>query len=301
MQNSIHSRQKANKIIRRRSTYKRKGSFLIFFGIIFVAVAMKIEGAVALITGGAMGIGRAMAETLLQNGAKFVSVLDLNESAGSATEEDLNKSFGADKVKFFKCDVTSKDQLHDAFQKTLEVHNRLDIVCNNAGIEEQPDTEKIIRVNLLGTINGTNLARDIMMKQTDPAGGLIINTASMGGLLPTFYAPSYSASKYGIVGYTRSLAAHPLIRKANIRLTLLCPSFVDTSMVTRAKDGDPILQAVMMRANVLPMSTVIEAFLKAVTDDSLNGAAIRVTPGRGVDLNTFESPEEVAELEIVKP
>lgn len=262
---------------------------------------MKIEGAVALITGGAMGIGRAMAETLLQNGAKFVSVLDLNESAGSATEEDLNKSFGADKVKFFKCDVTSKDQLHDAFQKTLEVHNRLDIVCNNAGIEEQPDTEKIIRVNLLGTVNGTNLARDIMMKQTDPAGGLIINTASMGGLLPTFYAPSYSASKYGIVGYTRSLAAHPLIRKANIRLTLLCPSFVDTSMVTRAKDGDPILQAVMMRANVLPMSTVIEAFLKAVTDDSLNGAAIRVTPGRGVDLNTFESPEEVAELEIVKP
>lgn len=213
---------------------------------------MKIEGAVALVTGGAMGIGKEFVETLLQKGVKLCNFLDLNEVVGSSVAEEFQKSYGAERVNFIKCDVSSKEQLEAAFEKTRAAYDRLDIVCNNAGIEESGGVEKVIQVNLIGSMNGTVLAKDIMMKENKPPGGVIVNTASMAGLYPAFYSPIYSASKHGVIGFTRSLASHPFIQKANIRLNLICPAFVQTDMVTRARGGDPILQGIMSKANLSP-------------------------------------------------
>ncbi|PIK43682.1 putative 15-hydroxyprostaglandin dehydrogenase [Apostichopus japonicus] len=263
---------------------------------------MKIEGAVALVTGGAMGIGKEVVETLLQKGVKLCNILDFNEEVGAAVAGEFQKSYGADKVNFIKCDVSSREQLQDAFKKTQASHGRLDIVCNNAGVqtEDEGNFEKSIQINLIGSMYGTLLAKDIMMKENNPPGGVIVNTASMAGILPAFYSPFYAASKHGVVGFTRSLAQHPFIKKANVRLNLICPSFVETAMVTRAREGAPILQAVVSKANIVPMSDVMKAFLMAIEDDSLTGQAIRVTPGGGVDLQDFSSQlEDIAKLNIV--
>ncbi|XP_041049276.1 15-hydroxyprostaglandin dehydrogenase [NAD(+)]-like isoform X2 [Carcharodon carcharias] len=139
---------------------------------------MSLAGKVALITGAAQGLGKAFAEILLKNGAK-VSLLDINIAAGLELKSTFDKVYGAPQTMFTPCDVTSDDQLKDAFKKTVENFLQLDIVCNNAGIGDEKNWERCVDINLVSMIRGTYLGLNYMSKKNGGAGGVIINISSM--------------------------------------------------------------------------------------------------------------------------
>ncbi|XP_017275338.1 15-hydroxyprostaglandin dehydrogenase [NAD(+)]-like [Kryptolebias marmoratus] len=245
---------------------------------------MALEGKIAVVSGAAMGIGKAVVEILLQNGAKVV-VLDINETAGQSLLEALNKKHGAGKTLFMKCNVESEEQLKAAFQKTVKTFGGVDIVCNNAGILNEEEYEKTISVNLTSIIRASYVALEHMNKLSGGRGGVIINTASMAGLGPIVCCPAYTAAKFGVVGFTRALAAASESLGYGIRINAVCPSFVQTDM----KDRTPNLLgrfSVMIEAlnemcdkmGVLTTSDVAEGFMDLLKDETKNGQALLVMP-----------------------
>jgi len=185
----------------------------------------------ALVTGGAVGIGRACAVALAGAGAD-VAILDVDEKTGLKTAEEI-ESLGRDSV-FVKCDVTSKIQVAGAVGEVAERFGRLDVAVNNAGIAilgadeqlDQADWDKVIAVNLTGVFLCAQAEAQQMIAQ-DPPGGKIINTASMSATIANCNA-SYDASKAGIVHMTRTLAAE--WGRFNINVNCISPSYVLTPM-----------------------------------------------------------------------
>ncbi|KAM6971905.1 15-hydroxyprostaglandin dehydrogenase [NAD(+)] [Aplochiton taeniatus] len=108
---------------------------------------MALCGKVALVTGGVQGIGRAVVESLLAKSAK-VAILDQNEIAGEECKKELDTEFGDGSSCFIWCDVSNGEKLREAFQSTVDQFGRLDIVINNAGINNEKNWEKTIEVNL---------------------------------------------------------------------------------------------------------------------------------------------------------
>ncbi|XP_028838417.1 15-hydroxyprostaglandin dehydrogenase [NAD(+)]-like isoform X2 [Denticeps clupeoides] len=143
--------------------------------------AMSLSGKVAVVTGAAQGLGKAFARVLLKNGTK-VALLDVDEDAGAATEAALRDEFGSDATLFLRCDVCSDEEMKNAFQKTLQQFGRLDVVCNNAGIINETNWQKMVDVNLNGVVRGTYLALQHMKKENGGQGGVIINVASMAAV-----------------------------------------------------------------------------------------------------------------------
>ncbi|XP_058495488.1 15-hydroxyprostaglandin dehydrogenase [NAD(+)] isoform X2 [Solea solea] len=139
---------------------------------------MSVNGKVALVTGGAQGIGRAVVQSLLKSLAK-VSVVDLNQSSGEECKKQLDAEFGEGNCSFIQCDVSDGNALKDAFQRTVDQFGRLDIVINNAGINNEKNWEKTIEVNLTSVIKGTYLGLEHMSREHDKEGGTIINVSSM--------------------------------------------------------------------------------------------------------------------------
>uniref|UniRef100_A0A3Q0S7Y8 Zgc:56585 n=1 Tax=Amphilophus citrinellus TaxID=61819 RepID=A0A3Q0S7Y8_AMPCI len=141
---------------------------------------MALNGKTAVVTGAAMGIGKAITEILLKNGAK-VALLDVNKAAGESLMEVLRKQYGPDQMLFLLCNVESDEQFKAAFQKTLETFGGIDILCNNAGILNETTWENMVSINLMGAIRGTYLGLEHMSKLSGGRGGVILNTASMAG------------------------------------------------------------------------------------------------------------------------
>ncbi|XP_071785998.1 15-hydroxyprostaglandin dehydrogenase [NAD(+)]-like [Asterias amurensis] len=254
---------------------------------------MRIQGKVALITGAAEGLGGAFAEELLKKGAKGVGIADVNVSKGKETAGLFLSKYGHQKAIFLQCDVTSEKQLEDAFRKTKEEYGRLDIVCNNAGIGDERKWRLMIDINLAAVVHGTYLARKYMSKQHGGSGGLVVNIASMAGLILGPLSPVYTATKHGVVGFTRSMASFDAaFSKDDIRLNTICPSFSDTSIINKTVapefvDGD-IMKQVAGTLKLLPVSRVAEGFMRLVEDDDLHDQVMRVTHERGIDFQRFK-------------
>nr|XP_023016996.1 uncharacterized protein LOC111506215 [Leptinotarsa decemlineata] len=107
------------------------------------------QGKVAIVTGGASGIGLAIVKKFLQQGAKGVGEVDISEETGKKVVSSLEKEYG-DKVIFIKGDVSKEEDVRNAFDKMIKGFKNLDIVVNNAGIEEVPNYEKVVSINLVG-------------------------------------------------------------------------------------------------------------------------------------------------------
>ncbi|XP_053188374.1 15-hydroxyprostaglandin dehydrogenase [NAD(+)]-like [Scomber japonicus] len=197
---------------------------------------MALDGKIAVVTGAAMGIGKSMTEILLQNGAK-VTLLDVNASAGKSLKESLDKQYGREKTLFLSCNVESDEQIKAAFQKIIETFGRIDIICNNAGILNENKWEKTVSINLLGVIRVTYLALEHMDKTNGGQGGVIVNTASMAGLGPLLSCPVYTATKYGVIGFTRAMAAASTASGYGVRFCALCPGFVQTDLCSTILDN----------------------------------------------------------------
>ena len=190
-----------------------------------------LTGKKALVTGGAVGIGRACAVALAGAGAD-VAIIDIDAETGPKTAEAI-KAMGRDSL-FVRCDVTSKAQVQDMVKAVVAAFGRLDIGVNNAGIAilgadeelDQVDWDKVIAVNLTGVFLCAQAEAQQMIRQ-QPTEGKIINTASMSATIANCNA-SYDASKAGIVHMTKTLAAE--WGRFNINVNCISPSYVLTPM-----------------------------------------------------------------------
>ncbi|GLD46708.1 15-hydroxyprostaglandin dehydrogenase [NAD(+)] [Lates japonicus] len=255
---------------------------------------MALDGKIAVVTGAALGIGKAITETLLQNGAK-VALLDLNETAGKSLMEAINKQYGQGRALFLNCNVESEEQIKAALQKTAETFGGIDILCNNAGILNERTWEKTVSINFVGVIRVTYLALEHMSKLTGGRGGVIINTASMAGIGPLFSCPVYTATKHGVVGFTRAMAGASTASGYGVRFNALCPSFVQTNLLSTLTSElgqfanlAEATQQLIDKMGILNVSDVAESVLELVTDETKNGEALLVFP-KGKNYMTFPS------------
>jgi NAD(P)-dependent dehydrogenase (short-subunit alcohol dehydrogenase family) len=190
-----------------------------------------LTGKKALVTGGAVGIGRGCAVALARAGAD-VAIVDINQEAGAKTADEV-RSLGRDSV-FVACDVTRRDQVQAMAGRVVDHFGGLDIGVNNAGIgilgadEELPqeDWDKVIAVNLTGVFLCAQAEAQQMIRQS-PTGGKIINIGSMSATICNCNA-SYNGSKAGVVQMTRMLAAE--WGRFNINVNCISPSYVLTPM-----------------------------------------------------------------------
>ncbi|XP_029029801.1 15-hydroxyprostaglandin dehydrogenase [NAD(+)]-like [Betta splendens] len=243
---------------------------------------MALNGKVAVVTGAAMGIGKAITERFLQSSAKVV-LLDMNETAAKSLMQELVAQHGDDRLLFLSCNVACDDQMKAAFQKVTETFGGIDIVCNNAGILDECDWEKTVSVNLGGVIRGSYVALEHMNKLTGGRGGVVINTASVAGVFPMEAFPAYSASKHGVVGFTRALAAASTASGYGVRFNAICPGAVQTPLLSgfRSKMGrfahmEPAVHQVMTQTGTMKPCVVAESVLALVMDETRNGEALMI-------------------------
>ncbi|XP_031348814.1 15-hydroxyprostaglandin dehydrogenase [NAD(+)]-like isoform X2 [Photinus pyralis] len=197
----------------------------------------ELEGKVALITGGASGIGLATVKELLLNGLKAISVVDFNESAGQKVVEDVNKEYGANTAIFVKVDVGNAAEFRGAFEATIKKFNNLDIVINNAGILNEIDWEKMIKTNVNGTVNGCLLALEFLQRHRSTNEGVIVNIASISGLETYGHTPIYNATKHAVVGLSRSLGLHGHYDRTAVKILTVCPGCTQTQLLMGSMEG----------------------------------------------------------------
>ncbi|KAF5299859.1 hypothetical protein FQA39_LY11396 [Lamprigera yunnana] len=192
----------------------------------------EIEGKVALVTGGSSGIGEALVIELLNNGAKGVSIAGTNVESGKKVLNELQTRFGVEKVIFVQADVSDKIQFEECFKKTIEKFNNVDILINNAGIANDKEFEKMVSVNVNGTINGTLLAiQNYISKYKSGSEGVIVNVSSGAGVHSNEVVPLYAATKYAVIGLTRSFGTELHYNINNIRIFAICPGITDTPIL----------------------------------------------------------------------
>ncbi|XP_031338209.1 15-hydroxyprostaglandin dehydrogenase [NAD(+)]-like [Photinus pyralis] len=187
-----------------------------------------ISGKVALITGGSEGIGAAIAKELLRAGLKGVTILGRSADKGTRMVEELTKEFGKGKAIFIRADVSTKEEIEEAFKKTVEIFNNIDIVVNNA-VTLTKDWDRYITANLTGTIAGTMLAYETYLpKYASDNKGVIIIMSSQSGLYGEPSAPLYAASKSGGIALTISMGSEYHYNRTGIKVIAVCPGYTDT-------------------------------------------------------------------------
>ncbi len=244
---------------------------------------MDPTGKVAVITGGASGIGLATAKLLAANGARIV-IADIQADAAEAALQEIAAQDG--EARFVRTDVTKREDVHGMIDFAVREFGQADIFHNNAGVSERgldffsEDSEEWIRtvdINLTGVLRGTQLEIQHLRKQG--GGGVIVNTASMAGLVPAPATPVYAATKAGVVHLARTLA---WLGREDIRVCAVCPTFTHTPLFDRG--GEPAFEMARREAGgILEPQQVAEGVLELVRDDTRAGAVMRVTVNRGLD------------------
>jgi NAD(P)-dependent dehydrogenase (short-subunit alcohol dehydrogenase family) len=200
------------------------------------------EEATAIITGGASGIGRALAEELAKRGGEVV-LADLQIELAEEAAREIRLAGG--QATAWQLDVTDFSAMEKLLRETVERTGRLDYIFNNAGIgiggdvhrHSIEDWNRIIDVNLRGVINGVQGAYKIMRNQ---GFGHIVNTSSMAGLMPSPGVSSYATTKHAVVGLSKSLRAEAA--PSGIRVSVLCPGVIRTPILGGGKYGKNLVE-----------------------------------------------------------
>jgi NAD(P)-dependent dehydrogenase (short-subunit alcohol dehydrogenase family) len=195
------------------------------------------KDAVAIVTGGASGIGRALAFELARRGCEVV-LADMQIEMAQDVAAQIQASGG--KAKALEVDVTDLPAMERLVRKTVESSGRLDYIFNNAGVAigctadnySIEDWNKIIDINLRGVVHGIQAAYKVMIEQ---GFGHIVNTASMAGLMPNPVGVAYAATKHAVVGLSLSLRVEAA--QMGIRVSVLCPGVIRTPILEGGKYG----------------------------------------------------------------
>jgi NAD(P)-dependent dehydrogenase (short-subunit alcohol dehydrogenase family) len=189
----------------------------------------RLRGKVAIVTGGANGIGRAIAEIFAEEGA-WVLIADIEDEAGSETVRSIRENGG--EAEFVPCDVSQREQVARAVERAGARNGRIDVLCNNAAYMgethaalESTDNEwsKCLGIALMGTHHFTQATLPYMLRQRK---GSIVNVASIQALAGMMTSAPYTASKAALLGYGVSVAYD--YGKENIRINTLCPGPIQT-------------------------------------------------------------------------
>jgi 3-oxoacyl-[acyl-carrier protein] reductase len=239
---------------------------------------MRLRNKVALITGAAKGIGFATAKRFTEEGAK-VMLADLNEGAVMEAVGQLKNA------EPYVLNVTDRASIQRAVDAIIAKHQRIDILINNAGItqdarlvkmtEEQFDA--VIDVNLKGVFNCTQLVVPHMLGAKK---GAIVNASSVVGIYGNFGQTNYSATKFGVIGFTKTWARE--FGQKGIRVNAVCPGFIATEMVKAMPEN--ILQSIEQRSWMARLGTPEEmanVYLFLASDEAsyVNGVTIEASGG----------------------
>lgn len=199
-------------------------------------MSQELTGKVAIVTGGASGIGEATVELFVKEGAKVVFA-DVNEERGAKLEAELGES-----ARFKRTDVSKADEVQALVAFAIEEFGGLHIMFNNAGIsgaqhdrfldDDFSDFDKVVGINLFGVIKGSQAAGRHMSKN---GGGVIINNASIAGLLPGHALMTYRATKAAVVMFTKSIAID--LAEYGIRVNCLAPGHIRSPLTSFAIPG----------------------------------------------------------------
>ncbi len=198
---------------------------------------MELEGKVALITGGAQGIGLTVGEELARKGAHVV-LGDVNIEGAEKSADSIKSQGGS--ASAIQLNVISSEEVQKAFDSISKKFKLVDILVNNAGVTrdglmvrmKEADWDLVLSINLKGCFLCSQQAAKQMMKQKD---GAIVNIASIVGLMGNFGQANYSASKAGMIGLTKTTARE--VASRGIRVNAIAPGFIDTDM-TRSLEED---------------------------------------------------------------
>jgi NAD(P)-dependent dehydrogenase (short-subunit alcohol dehydrogenase family) len=200
------------------------------------------KGKVAVITGAANGIGFGLAERCAQLGMKVV-LAGVNEETLGKAEEQL-RATGAELL-CIKTDVSKREDMEALARTTLDVFGGVHLLVNNAGVgagtsiweSSWEDWEWVMGVNLWGVIHGVKIFTPIMLKQDVEAH--IVNVASVSGLLPAYPSAPYHISKHAVIGLTENLYYALAQQNAKVKISLLCPGWVKTSILKSERNRPP--------------------------------------------------------------
>lgn len=247
---------------------------------------MELKDKVAIVTGGASGLGRATTEAFLAKGAKVV-IFDLNEAAGNATADELGAN-----VKFAKVNVADEASVQAGIKFAVDTFGALHIAVNCAGIGSASKTygskgphsldifQKVIAVNLVGTFNVTRLAAEAMSKNTpvneDGERGVIINTASVAAFDGQVGQVAYSASKGGVVGMTLPIARD--LAPYGIRINVIAPGIFNTPLMNAAPDAvkQPLIEATQFPKRLGNPAEYGKLAIAMVENGFFNGEVVRL-------------------------
>jgi 3-oxoacyl-[acyl-carrier protein] reductase len=241
-----------------------------------------LKGKVAIVTGGAQGIGKAIALTLARYGVDVaVSDINLEKAQETAREiEALNVRSLA-----IKANVADPTEAEQMVKETVDKLGRIDILVNNAGITRDnlllrmktEDWDQVMDINLKGTFLSTRAAIKFMFRQKN---GRIVNIASITGLMGNAGQANYSASKAGIIGFTKATAREYANR--GIRVNAVAPGFIDTAMTQAIPEKDRevlIKQIPMERLGTVDDIASAVYFLVSDLSDYITGQVISVNGG----------------------
>lgn len=252
---------------------------------------MRLEDRVCIVTGGANGIGRAVAEKFAGEGAR-VAIWDVADEAGNRLKDELSR--GGSTIIYQHVDVTNPDSVEDAIKNLLSTWERIDVLINNAGILRDAqlvrykdgevlnrmrveDFEAVVNVNLKGVFICTRAVAPHMIKQSS---GRIINATSVVGLYGNFGQTNYVASKAGVIGMTRVWARE--LGKYGITVNAIAPGFIDTEMTSQMPEK--VLEGMVSKTPLRRLGKpedVANAYLFLASDEAsfISGTVLSVDGG----------------------
>lgn len=244
---------------------------------------MELKGKTAIITGGARGIGKAIALKLASQGANIVvNYTSSPEKANEVVEEA--KKIGVDALAV-RANVAKFVEVETLINQALEKFNSIDILINNAGITkdtlllrmDENDWDQVMEVNLKGTFNCTKLASRHMIKQRS---GKIVNIASVIGIMGNAGQSNYAASKAGIIGFTKSIAKE--LAGRNINVNAVAPGYIATDMTDVLNDEvkNSILSSIPLKRVGTPEDIAnVVSFLCSDNSKYITGQVINIDGG----------------------
>lgn len=241
---------------------------------------------VAIITGAGSGLGQATAVRLANEGVNIVSV-DISEKGGNETVE-MVKKLGVDSF-FIKADVSKHAEVKNYVDQTVERYGKIDYFFNNAGISGSgeyflnssiEEINQIVGINLLGALYGVRYVAEVMLKN---GGGSIVNTSSSAGVIGQDSVVTYSATKHGIIGLTKSMVAE--YAKDGLRVNAIAPGPTETPMVKAFYEANPEMKVnatsgiPQVRLGTPEEVAELVTFLLTSKAQYINGEVIRIDGG----------------------